>query len=135
MRKAWNLHENLLESTIEDILRSQAQSRIYIFLLRKRKARTQEIIKGTRLHPSTVRESLSKMYDNKLIFREKLKNNNIGKNPYLYYPLPAIQLLKRYAKQIEDRLNHIALLGAEKHTKNTSFQHVRISINEEEGQI
>ena len=100
MRKAWNLHENLLESTIEDILKSQAQSRIYIYLLRKRKARTQEIIKGTRLHPSTVRESLSKMYDNKLIFREKLKNNNIGKNPYLYYPLPAIQLLKRYAKQI-----------------------------------
>lgn len=132
MRKAWNFSDNLLESTIQDILRSQAQSRIYIFLLRKRKARTQDIIKGTRLHPSTVRESLSKMHENKLVFREKLKNNNIGKNPYLYFPLPAIQLLKRYAKQIENRLNHIALLGTEKHTKDISFQHVRISINEEE---
>ena len=133
MRKTWNLSDNLLESTIQDILRSQAQSRIYIFLLRKRKARTEDIIHGTRLHPSTVRESLSRMYDNKLVFREKLKNNNIGKNPYLYFPLPAIQLLKRYAKQIEDRLNHIALLGTERRTKDTSFQHVKISINDGEG--
>jgi predicted transcriptional regulator len=130
MRKAWNHRDHILESTIQDILKSQAQSRIYLFLLRKHKSKTEDIIKGTHLHPSTVRESLSKMYEQKLVFREKIKNNTIGKNPYLYFPLPPLKLLKRYAKQIEDRLNHIALLGAEISTGQDSYQPVTINIDE-----
>ncbi len=121
-----------LESLIQDILKSRAQSRIYLYLLRKNGAKTQDIIKGTRLHPSTVRESLVKMIDNKLIFRKKQKNDNIGKNPYSYFPLAPIKLLKRYTAELEMRLNHLATLSMNKNDEK-STNVVQIHIIDREG--
>jgi len=109
-----------LESLVQDILKSRAQSRIYLFLLRKNAAKTQDIIKGTNLHPSTVRESLVKMHEKKLIFRKKQKNDNIGKNPYTYFPLPPIKLLKRYTTELETRLNNLATLSMNKNKEKTT---------------
>ncbi len=99
-----------IETAVHELLDSRAESRIYVYLLRKNKARSEEIIRGTRLHPSTVRELLSKMYDNKIIFREKLKTEGIGKNPYLYGAVSPLVLLQRRVKIIESRLNTIANL-------------------------
>jgi len=118
-----------LEAAIRDILKSQAQSRIYLYLLRKNAAKTEDIIKGTHLHPSTVRETLAKMHSEKLIFRKKLKNDNIGKNPFLYYPLPPLDLLRRYAAEIEERLNNIAALAVQKKPAEESFRPVKIKIS------
>jgi predicted transcriptional regulator len=118
-----------LELAIRDILKSQSQSRIYLYLLRKNEAKTEDIIKGTHLHPSTVRETLAKMYSAKLIFRKKLKNDNIGKNPFLYYPLPPLDLIKRYASEIEDRLNNIASFASQKAPVEESFRPVKIKIS------
>ena len=117
-----------IEKAVNDILKSRARSRIYIYLLRKNGARSEEIIKGTRLHPSTVRETLSKMYELKLIHREKLKNDSIGKNPFIYYPISPIELLKRHANEIEDRLNKLASLASRQKIKN--YRPVRIRIQE-----
>ena len=117
-----------IEKAVNDILKSRARSRIYIYLLRKNGAKTEEIIKGTRLHPSTVRETLSKMYELKLIYREKIKNDSIGKNPYIFYPIPPIELLKRHASEIEDRLNKLASLASRDKIKN--YRPVRIRIHE-----
>ena len=99
------------ERAVREILKSRVQSRIYLYLLRKNGARTEQIIKGTRFHPSTVRETLSKMYDQHLICREKLKNDSIGKNPYIYRAIPPIKLLKGYANEMENRLNKLASLA------------------------
>ena len=90
MRKAMGNRDKSIERAVNDILKSRARSRIYIFLLRKNGARTEEIIKGTRLHPSTVRETLSKMHENSQIYRKKIKNDSIGKNPYVFYPISPI---------------------------------------------
>ena len=122
-----------IESALHDILKSRARSRIYIFLLRKGGSKTDQIIEGSKLHPSTVRETLSKMYDQGLIYRKKLKNDNIGKNPYLFYVIPPIELLKRYANEIEDKLNRIANLASS--TKNYEYSPVKIKINEREDDI
>lgn len=103
-----------IEKTLREILKSRARSRIYIYLLRKRGARTEQIINGTRLHPSTVRETLSKMHYQKLIFRKKIKNDSIGKNPYIYYAISPIELLKKYSNEMEDRLNKLASLAFSK---------------------
>ena len=111
------------ERAVHEILRSRAESRIYLYLLRKKGARSEEIIKGTRLHPSTVRELLSKMYEQKVIYRKKLKNDSIGKNPYLYHPAPPIILLQKKAKEIEDRLNKLAQI-----TTNSSERPKRVRI-------
>ncbi|MBN2066056.1 MAG: TrmB family transcriptional regulator [Candidatus Thermoplasmatota archaeon] len=99
------------EKAVCEILKSRARSRIYLYLLRKNGAKTEQIIKGTHLHPSTVRETLSQMHDQHLICRKKLKNDNIGKNPYIYRAIPPIKLLKGYAREIEDRLNKLASLA------------------------
>lgn len=116
-----------IEKTIHDILKSRARSRIYVYLLRKNGAKTEEIVKGTKLHPSTVRETLSKMYSQKLINRTKIKNESIGKNPYIYYPLPPYELLKRYSQEIENRLNRLANLTIQK--ENYDKLSVKIKIH------
>jgi len=94
-----------------EILDSRARSRIYLYLLRKNGAKSEQIIRGTRLHPSTVRETLSEMYAQGLIYRKKIKNGSIGKNPYMYYPISPVKLLKKYASEIEYRLNKLASLA------------------------
>ena len=123
-----SLKDKNIEKTVREILKSRARSRIYTYLLKKNGAKADEIIKGTKLHPSTVRETLSKMYIQELIFRRKIKNDSIGKNPYLYYPIPPIELLKRYANEIEERLNKLANLATKKKVKN--FKPVKIKIAE-----
>lgn len=119
-----------IEKTIHDILKSRAISRIYLYLLRINGAKTEEIIRGTKLHPSTVRETLSKMYSQKLIYRIKIKNENIGKNPFIYYPLPPIELIKRYSQEIENRLNKLANLTIQKKNNDDNLS-VKIKILKE----
>lgn len=116
------------ERAVRDILKSKAEARIYIYLLRKNGAISEDIIKGTKLHPSTVRELLSKMFDQKLIFREKLKNDSIGKNPYLYRAVSPIILLQKYTKEMEGRLNKLVNLTG-KSDQNSKY--VRIKIYEQ----
>jgi predicted transcriptional regulator len=118
-----------MEKAVHDILKSRARSRIYVYLLKKNGARTEQIIKGTKLHPSTVRETLSKMHSQKLIIRKKIKNESIGKNPYMYYPIPPIELLRRYKQEIEDRLNKLASLAVPKENHDDNLA-VKIKIYE-----
>lgn len=123
-----------LESLIQDILKSRAQSRIYLFLIRKNGAKTEDIIKGTHLHPSTVRETLAKMHAKKLIFRKKQKNDNIGKNPYTYFPLAPVELIKRYTSELETKLNNLASLSI-KNNDNNPKNIVKIHIIDQEGNL
>ena len=127
MRRVKILRDKGLEQAVQDILKSRARSRIYVYLLRKKGAKTEDIIKGTKLHPSTVREILSKMHDQKLIIRKKIKNDSIGKNPYLYFPIPPIELLKRHTTEIEHRLNKLVNLSLSKEEKK-NYQRVKIKI-------
>ena len=127
MKKAGITRDKSIESTVREILKSRARSRIYIYILRKNGARTEQIIKGTHLHPSTVRETLSKMHEQKLIYRKKIKNDSIGKNPYMYYSISPVILLKRYSSEMEDRLNKLANLTFSKEEMN-NYRPVRIKI-------
>ncbi len=130
MRKADSSRNKNIEKTVHDILKTRARSLIYIYLLRKNGVKSEQIIKGTKLHPSTVRETLSAMYNQKLIFREKIKNDNIGKHPYIYYPISPIELLKRHANEIEERLNKLASLAFSIDKKN-KYRPVKINIKEQ----
>lgn len=130
MQRTVIYNDKNIEKTVNDILKTRAKSRIYIYLLRKNGAKTEQIIKGTKLHPSTVRETLSAMYNQKLIFREKIKNDNIGKHPYIYYSISPIELLKRHANEIEERLNKLASLAFSIDKKN-KYRPVKINIKEQ----
>ena len=129
MKKVRISRDKNVENTVREILKSRARSRIYTYLLGKDGVRTEKIIKGTHLHPSTVRETLSKMYEQKLIYREKIKNDNIGKNPYIYYAISPVALLKKYSSEIEDRLNKLVILAFSKEERK-DYRPVKIKINE-----
>lgn len=116
------------ERAVHDLFQSKAESRIYLYLLRRNGARSTDIIRGTRLHPSTVRELLVRMHTQRLIYREKLKNDHIGKNPYIYRAAAPLTLLKRYAQDLETKLNKIANLT--KHTRSTTAVRIDIEIEE-----
>ena len=132
MRRPRVLIDKSTEKAVREILKSRAESRIYIYLLRKNGARSEDIIKGTKLHPSTVRELLSKMHAQKFIYREKLKNDSIGKNPYLYRAVSPIKLLQKYVIEIEGKLNKIANLTTKKDGNN---RYVKVKIYERVGNI
>lgn len=129
MQRANNFRDKSIEKTVHDILKTRAKSCIYVYLLGKDGVKTEQIIKGTKLHPSTVRETLSTMYNQKLIFRKKMKNDNIGKNPYIYYPISPIELLKRHANEMEDKLNKLANLAFSM-DKTKNYKPVKINIKE-----
>jgi len=116
-------------TAVHELLDSRAESRIYVYLLRKNGARSDDIINGTKLHPSTVRELLSKMYTQKVIYRQKIKTESIGKNPYLYCAVSPIILLQRRVKIIESRLNKIASLTG----KTNGNKYVQITIDQQGG--
>ena len=120
-----------IEIAVNEILDSRAESRIYVYLLRKNGARSDDIIRGTKLHPSTVRELLSKMYNNKIIYREKIKTETIGKNPYIYGAVSPVILLKRRMKIIETRLNKIANLTV----KTNGNKYVQITFDHQRGKL
>jgi len=127
MRRVRLLREKGLEQAVLDILKSRAKTRIYVYLLRNNGSLTEEIIDGTELHPSTVRETLSKMYDQKLIIRKKIKNDNIGKNPYLYYPISPVDLLEKHTQEMEERLNKLANITFSKKERK-KYRPIRIKI-------
>ena len=129
MRRVRLLRERGLEQAVQDILKSRAKTRIYVYLLKNNGSLTEEIIDGTKLHPSTVRETLSKMYDQKLVTRKKVKNDNIGKNPYLYYPISPMELLKTHTQEMEDRLNKLASITFSKNERK-KYRPIKIKIFE-----
>jgi hypothetical protein len=65
------------------------------------------------------------MYDDKIIYREKIKTETIGKNPYLYRAISPVILLQRRVKIIETRLNMIANLTG----KTNGNKRVQITID------
>ena len=132
MRRLGFLRDKGLEKAVQEILKSRAKTRIYIFLLRKNGAKSEDIIKATKLHPSTVRETLSRMYDDRQIHRKKIKNDSIGKNPFMYYPTAPLELLKRHTDEIEERLNRLASLSLSNKDKKTRFFRIKIVERAEE---
>jgi predicted ATP-dependent Lon-type protease len=71
------------------------------------------------------------MYANKIICREKIKTETIGKNPYLYSAISPVILLQRRVKVIETRLNMIANLTG----KTTGSKYVQITIDHQGGKL
>jgi len=96
-----------INQMFSDMFKSKVKARIYTLLLRKKHATSEEIAKYTGFYPSTVREALSEMFEQKLVYRKKIKKDSKGKNPYVYYPTPPLKVLREYIKDIENKFNRI----------------------------
>lgn len=99
--------DELVNQMFSDMFKSKVKARIYTLLLRKKHATSEEIAKHTGFYPSTVREALSEMFEQNLVYRKKMKKDSKGKNPYIYYPVPPIKILRGYIKDIEDKFNRM----------------------------
>ncbi|MBE3141566.1 MAG: TrmB family transcriptional regulator, partial [Thermoplasmata archaeon] len=53
MKKTRSPIDKNIETAVHELLDSRAESRIYVYVLRKNGARSDDIINGTKLHPST----------------------------------------------------------------------------------
>ena len=71
------------------------------------------------------------MNEQKLIYRKKQKNDSIGKNPFIYYPISPLDLLKKYTNEIEEKLTKIANLSNSRYNTYKSNR-VKIKIFEKE---
>lgn len=109
-----NVRIKRIENALAEIFKSEAESKIYLFLYLSNGVRSSEIAQGTGLHPSTVRELLAKMYREGTIYREKIKSEQTGKNPYIYYAVSPLKILKMFARKIEGKMNSIAKLVEER---------------------
>lgn len=117
-----------IDNLIEKIFQSKAKSRVYLFLLLNDGATSEEIVKGTQLHPSTVRDILSKLSDQKIITHEKLKTKKIGKNPYLYHAIPVEELLQKHIQELRrevSKAKQLTFLIKSNHQSQNSYQHSR----------
>ena len=72
------------------------------------------------------------MHGQKLIYREKLKNDSIGKNPYFYRAVSPVKLLQKKTKELENRFNKIANLT---NKKDGEAKYVRIKIYKRDGNV
>jgi predicted transcriptional regulator len=124
--------DKTIDQIFTDIFKSRVKARIYTYLLRKNAATSEDLAKHTGFYPSTIREALSEMFEQNIIYRKKLKKDSRGKNPYLYYPASPLKLLKNYIKDVEARLNKIASIS-NRLGRNNKFSSFRIKVELREG--
>ena len=97
------------EEMMAALFMSQAKARIYLYLTFHGDCFAEEIIKGTRLHPSTVREALSEMIvDGQLLKESAEKDGKAGRTPSKYSPAPMKEILHKYMGRLESNLKELA---------------------------
>lgn len=111
-----------MEKILTEALKSESASKIYLAVYKRGGLRSSEIATITGLHPSTVRECLARLCKQRVLYREKIKEKTVGKNPYIYFAASPLKILKIYIKKVENDLNHLAKLVKMK---------VKISLKEE----
>ncbi|RLF30428.1 MAG: TrmB family transcriptional regulator [Thermoplasmata archaeon] len=90
-----------------DIFESRVKAKIYLYLLRREHDTSENIITYTGFYPSTVRKALFEMFEQNIVYRKKVKKNSKGNNPYTYYPVSPIKILRKYTKNIESKFNSV----------------------------
>lgn len=99
--------DEALVNLLKYFLDTETKAKIYLYLRKKGKATSEEIAEGANLYPSSVREALAGMYKSRVLKREKLKMEGVGKNPYVYEAISPSELTKKKIKGIEHRLNKL----------------------------
>jgi predicted transcriptional regulator len=100
-----------VDSTLVDLLSSfldtETRAKVYLYLRKRGEATSEEIAEDTGLYPSTVRESLSDMYQEGIVERRKKQTQGAGNNPYVYQAVQPSELARRFSERVEDRLNQL----------------------------
>jgi len=93
--------ESFLTETLRWLNIGDAKSKVYLYLLKKKRATAKEIIEEAGLYPTTVREVLTEMVREGILEREKLKIENAGRNPYVYNAVSPLKIIKKRIAVLE----------------------------------
>ena len=114
------------------LLDTETRARIYIYLRQSPGCTSEEIAQGTGLYPSTVREALAELHDERIVGRHKRASEGAGNNPYEYTAIPPSELVGEIVSQVQDELNTIfnldRYLGGE---EPPEVEPVRIEVQDE----
>jgi predicted transcriptional regulator len=89
------------------VLDTETRARIYVYLRKHPGSTSEEIAEGTGLYPSTVRESLAELHDEKKVTREKRESAGAGNNPYAYTAIAPSELVSGIVDEVQGELNTV----------------------------
>ncbi len=109
--------ESFLTETLRWLNIGDAKSKVYLYLLKKKRATAKEIIEEAGLYPTTVREVLTEMVKEGVLEREKLKIENAGRNPYVYNAVSPLKIIKKRITVLEKGVSELLSLDSPKEMK------------------
>lgn len=115
------------------LLDTETRARIYVALRHQPDSTSDELAERTGLYPSTVREALSDLYQERTVRRQKRESAGAGNNPYEYEAVEPSTLVEAVVEEIEVELNTMfnldELLQGERTTAESADGPVRIEID------
>lgn len=105
-RAAEGFDEGIVE-LLSWILDTETRARIYVHLRQNPGSTSEEIAEGTGLYPSTVREALAELNEEKKVERRKRESGGAGNNPYEYAAMPPSELVGSVIGEVQDELNTV----------------------------
>ncbi|HEC95620.1 MAG TPA: winged helix-turn-helix transcriptional regulator, partial [Euryarchaeota archaeon] len=108
---------SFLTETLRWLNIGDAKSKVYLYLLKKKRATAKEIIEEAGLYPTTVREVLTEMVKEGVLEREKLKIENAGRNPYVYNAVSPLEIIKKRITVLEKGVSELLSLDSPKEMK------------------
>jgi len=103
-------HDLRLVDVLEDFWFTEIKAKIYIYLRKAGKSTAEDVVKGTSLYITSVREALAEMTRSNVVKRTKLPKSGAGKPPYVYEAISPRELIEAMAGTIQDKLNQIFML-------------------------
>jgi len=89
------------------ILDTETRARIYVYLRQHPHSTSDEVADGTGLYPSTVREALAELHDEKTVSRDKRESSGAGNNPYEYEAIAPSELVRGVVGEVQRELNTV----------------------------
>ena len=105
-RAAEEFDEGIVE-LLSWVLDTETRARIYVYLRQNPGSTSEEIAEGTGLYPSTVREALAELNEERKVQRRKRESESAGNNPYEYTAMAPSELVGSVVEEIQDELNTV----------------------------
>jgi len=89
------------------VLDTETRARIYVSLRQSPDSTSDEIADMTGLYPSTVREALAELHEERKVTRQKRESDGAGNNPYEYSAIAPSELVNTIVGDVQSELNTV----------------------------
>jgi sugar-specific transcriptional regulator TrmB len=89
---------------------TEIKAKIYVYLRKAGPSTAEDIVKGTGLYITSVREALSDLNKKEIVVRQKVQKKGAGKPPYVYEAIPPRELIEKMGQDLQEKLSRIFML-------------------------